>query len=179
MLGTYEYPDFPMASDVFGIKPGEYIPGEVMNRYLTAYTERFDVFDKIRRWTIVEAAEHQDGPEGGWVLTVRNFEGTYKVFTAKLVVATGLTSEPFLPYITGQETFRAPRFYRKDFIEWEETLDTAKRVTVFRGTKSAWDVVYTYASRWVKVDWVIRGMFGCRLIWFGKRWLTDRYRERL
>jgi cation diffusion facilitator CzcD-associated flavoprotein CzcO len=157
MLGTYEYPDFPMVSDVFGVKAGEHIPGEVMNRYLTDYAERFDIFDKIRRWTTVSAAEHQDGPDGGWVLTVQNFERTYNIFAAKLVVATGLTSEPFLPHIAGQETFGAPRFHGKDFIQWAETLDSAKRVTVFGGTKLAWDAVYAYASRGVKVDWVIRG----------------------
>ncbi|OCL02531.1 hypothetical protein AOQ84DRAFT_268633, partial [Glonium stellatum] len=35
MLGTYEYPDFPMDSATFGVQPGEHIPGPVVHQYLT------------------------------------------------------------------------------------------------------------------------------------------------
>ncbi len=159
MLGTYEYPDFPMDSETFGVKQGEHMTGEVMYRYLTKYAEKFDIIDKIRYRTAVSTAEHQEGAEGGWILTAQiGEECSHRIFARKLVVATGLTSEPFLPHIDGQEEFGAPMFHGKDFIKHAATLDTAKRVTVFGGTKSAWDAVYAYATRGVKVDWVIRGM---------------------
>ncbi len=48
MLGTYEYPDFPLDSETFGVKPGEHIPGTVLHEYLTKYAEKFGILDKIR-----------------------------------------------------------------------------------------------------------------------------------
>jgi hypothetical protein len=30
-------------------------------------------------------------------------------------------------------------------------------VTVFGGTKLAWDAIYNYATNGIQVDWVIRG----------------------
>ncbi|KAK5654486.1 hypothetical protein OQA88_7114 [Cercophora sp. LCS_1] len=156
LLGTYEYADFPMDTETFGVKTGEFIPGEVMHKYLTKYAEKFDILDKIRYQTKVLTAEHQDGPEGGWILTVESGSSVGKIAAKKLIVATGLTSEPFLPHFEGQEEFVAPLFHGKDFLKHADTLDSAKTVTVFGGTKSAWDAVYAYASKGIKVDWVIR-----------------------
>ncbi|KAK1775968.1 hypothetical protein QBC45DRAFT_420875 [Copromyces sp. CBS 386.78] len=73
-----------------------------------------------------------------------------------MVLATGLTSEAFLPDFKGQEEFGAPLFHGKELKKYEGTLVSAKVVTVLGGTKSAWDAVYAYASKGVKVDWVIR-----------------------
>ena len=157
MLGTYEYPDFPMDTEAFGVKPGEHIPGSVMHDYLTKYAEKFDILDKIRFEAKVVTAEHQDGPDGGWILTVRKGSAERKIAAEKLVVATGLTSEPFLPHFEGQEEFGVPLFHSRDFLKHADTLESAKVVTVFGGTKSAWDAVYAYASKGIKVSWVIRG----------------------
>lgn len=164
MLGTFEYPDFPMDTKTFGIKPGEHVTGQVMHRYLTSYAERFDIHDKIRLRTAVSTAEHQDGADGGWVLTVKSGgeDGEEKqIFARKLVMATGLTSEPFLPHIEGQEDFGAPIYHSSEFVNNANSLDTAKKVVVFGGTKSAFDVVYAYATKGVKVEWVIRGECSC------------------
>jgi cation diffusion facilitator CzcD-associated flavoprotein CzcO len=157
MLGTFEYPDFPMRTDTFGVEPGEHMPGEVMFKYLTRYAEKFDILDKIRFQSAVTTAEHQDTTGGGWILTVQNRSSQYQVFARKLIMAGGLTSEPFLPHIEGQEKFGVPIFHSRDFVKHASTLDSAKNVTIFGGTKSAWDVVYAYASNGVKVNWVIRG----------------------
>lgn len=160
LLGTYEYPDFPMDTETFGVKPGEHIPGTVLHEYLTKYSEKFDILDKIRCNSKVLSAEHQDGPEGGWILTVQstaeNAPGETQIKARKLIVATGLTSEPFLPEFVGQDTFGVPLFHGKDFLKHADTLDSAKTVTVFGGAKSAWDAVYGYASKGIKVNWVIR-----------------------
>ncbi|KAL2022824.1 hypothetical protein VTK56DRAFT_4355 [Thermocarpiscus australiensis] len=157
MLGTFEYPDFPMDSETFGVRPGEHIPGTVMYEYLTKYAKEFGILNKIRCRSVVLSAEHQAGTEGGWILTVQNGDNMqHQIFARKLIISAGLTSEPFLPHIEGQEEFGAPIFHSRDFVKHAHTLDSAKSVTVFGGTKSAWDVVYAYASRAVKVNWVIR-----------------------
>lgn len=157
MLGTFEYPDFPMHGETFGLKTSDHMSGEVMYKYLTSYAEKFGIINRIRFQCAVLTAEHQDGVEGGWILTIQNGDTQYQVFARKLVMAAGLTSEPFLPRIEGQEQFGVPIFHIKDFMKYADTLDSAKTVTVFGGTKSAWDVVYAYGSKGVKVDWVIRG----------------------
>ena len=163
LLGTYEYSDFPMATETYGVKPGEHIPGDIVHQYLKDYAQKFGVYEKIRFETKVDSAEHKN--DGGWLLTVskgvsdRQAHERSQVFTAKLIVATGMTSELFLPDFLGNESFGAPLFHSKDFLDYARTLDTAKNVCVFGGTKSAWDVVYAYASRGIKVDWVIRGSY--------------------
>jgi cation diffusion facilitator CzcD-associated flavoprotein CzcO len=161
LLGTYEFSDFPMDPEIFGVNPGEHIPAEVMHNYLTYYAERFDLISRIRFETKVNSAEYK-GP-GKWLIKVTrgfiddNALESDEISTKRLVVATGLTSEPFLPTFTGGEVFGAPLFHSRDFLKYESTLETAKKVAVFGGSKSAWDAVYAYASKGVQVDWIIRG----------------------
>ncbi|KAI1385183.1 FAD/NAD(P)-binding domain-containing protein [Hypoxylon trugodes] len=157
LLGTFEYPDFPMDTPTFGVKTGEHMPGEVINNYLKAYAARFGITNMIRLNTKVLVAEHQDTVEGGWMLTVAPpGQPPIKVFARRAIFATGLTSEPFLPHFAGQETFGGRIFHGKQFKQNSDTLETAKRVTIFGATKFAWDAVYAYATAGVKVDWVIR-----------------------
>lgn len=139
VIGRYEYSDFPM--DTSGLKPDQHIPGVVIHNYLTNYAKHFGVYDNIRFNTKVDSAEHND--EGGWVLTVSQ-KGSQisQVRTAKLIVATGLTSQPFVPSIPGSETFGSPIFHSKEFRAHAASLETTKTVCVLGGTKSAWDVVY-------------------------------------
>ena len=157
LLGTYEYPDFPMDSERFGVQPGNYIPGGVINAYLKAYATHFGIHDLIRLQTKVVVAEHQDNAGGGWILTTVNAKQEQSTtFTRRLIIATGLTSEPYVPRFVGQEAFGGPVFHGKYFLQNKDTLQTAKTVTIFGGTKFAWDAVYSYAKAGVKVNWVIR-----------------------
>ncbi|KAK8046363.1 hypothetical protein PG996_014427, partial [Apiospora saccharicola] len=159
LLGTLEYPDFPMDTATFGVEPGQYIPGSVVNRYLKAYAEEFGIADRIRLHIKVRSAEHHDDKTGGWTLSmsVRDADGpTTSVKARRLIIATGLTSDPFLPHFEGQENYGGKIFHGKYFKQNSDTLHTAKNVTVFGGTKFAWDAVYAYATAGVTVDWVIR-----------------------
>ncbi|CAK7216063.1 hypothetical protein SBRCBS47491_002704 [Sporothrix bragantina] len=173
MLGTYEYPDFPMTTEKYGVKPGEHIPGAVVHRYLTDYAEAFGVTPHFRGSTKVISAEMQ--PEGGWSLTLNKDGATSVLKARKLIVATGLTSEPFLPHIEGQESFGAPIFHSRDFLQHADTLEKAaaskQSVAVFGGTKSAWDMVYAYASRGIPVEWIIRST-GHGPIWQAPPYVT-------
>ncbi|KAF4994116.1 hypothetical protein FGRMN_6031 [Fusarium graminum] len=155
-FGTYEYPDFPMDIETFDVKPGQHIPGEVVHRYLHMCAEQFGIYDKMRFEHKLETAEHLEN--GGWILSVKNTKTDTNVMirTRKLVLATGLTAEPFLPHFEGQELFGVPLFHGKYMLKHEDTFTTAKSVTVFGGTKLAWDIVYNYATKGIQVDWVIR-----------------------
>lgn len=162
LLGTYEYPDFPMDTETFGVKTDEHIPGPVINKYLKAYAARFGIAELIRSQTKVLVAEHQEGPDhadGGWVLTVSTVgQQETKLYARHLVLATGRTSDPFLPHFAGQETFGGKIFHGRDFARNSDTVKTAKAVTIFGASKSGWDAVYAYASAGVKVNWIIRRM---------------------
>ncbi|ROV99039.1 hypothetical protein VMCG_06610 [Cytospora schulzeri] len=157
LVGPLQYPDFPLVPEEFGIERGQHIPGQVVHDYLSQYADKFGIADKIRYGVNVIAAEHHDS--GGWTVTTESGGETAKLSTARLVVATGLTSEAFLPNFEGQEDFGVPIFHSKYLQENRNTLDTAKSVAVFGGTKSAWDAVYAYASKGIKVNWVIRGQY--------------------
>ncbi|RMY57632.1 hypothetical protein D0863_12564 [Hortaea werneckii] len=158
LLGTYEYPDFPMDTETFGVKTHEHIPGPVINKYLKAYADRFGITDLVRLQTKVLVADHQDDDQGGWILTLKHAEqqNEYKLYARRLVLATGRYSDPFLPHFAGQETFGGRIFHGKQFSSNRDTLRTSKAVTVFGASKSAWDAVYAYAIAGVKVNWIIR-----------------------
>ncbi|ERT01079.1 hypothetical protein HMPREF1624_02317 [Sporothrix schenckii ATCC 58251] len=201
MLGTYEYPDFPMDTATYGVKPGEHIPGAVVHKYLADYAAHFGVAAHVRTNTKVVSAEMRDeAAGGGWTLTLEGrVDGkatttTTTLVARKLIVATGLTSEPFLPHIAGEESFGAPLFHSRDFLQHADTLDVAtegstaeteaaataaaaaaaaapKRVAVFGGTKSAWDMVYAYAAKGIEVEWIIRST-GHGPIWQAPPYVT-------
>ncbi|KAA8567682.1 hypothetical protein EYC84_008155 [Monilinia fructicola] len=159
ILGALEYSEFPMTTEKYGVKPGEYIPGSVIHQYLEDFAKEYNVYDKIRFVSKALSAEHKDG--GGWIITIAssvspaNFD-EYKISTSKLIVATGLTSEAFVPSLPGTENFAAPLFHAKEFPNHLDTLETAKKVCVFGGAKSSYDMAYAYASKGIHVDWIIR-----------------------
>lgn len=154
---SFEYPDFPMDPATFNVKPGEHVPGPVVNTYLKAYAAKFGISELVRLQTKVLVAEHQDTAEGGWVLTIADSkQQETKVFARRLILATGRTSDPFLPHFAGQESFGGKVFHSKEFRQNRDTLQTAKSVTVFGASKFAWDAVYAYATAGVEVNWIIR-----------------------
>lgn len=151
-----------MVPEEFGIERGQHIPGHIIHEYLSRYAEKFEIASKIRLQHKVISAEHRD--EGGWTMVAEAEGRIIKITAARLVVATGLSSEEFLPRFDGEETFTSPIFHSKYFPKYANTLDTAKSVTVLGGTKSAWDCVYAYASKGVQVNWVIRGIFKTKAV---------------
>ncbi|OCT52437.1 Flavin-binding monooxygenase-like family protein [Cladophialophora carrionii] len=180
MLGTYEYPDFPMNQDNYGVKPGEHIPGTVLHRYLTDYAEKFGVLERTRFNTRVDSVEPTK--DGGWLLktsspssvsaTAASSEQEISTFeTKKLIVATGLTSQPYIPDLPGMENFEGPLFHARDFAKKADTIAAAKSAVVVGGAKSAWDVAYAYATAGVQVDMVIRES-GRGPVWMAPPYVT-------
>ncbi|KAI5801658.1 hypothetical protein DFH27DRAFT_611005 [Peziza echinospora] len=166
MLGTYEFSDFPMTGEnAFGVKPGEHIPGTVVHQYLKKFAQTFGIFEKCRFSEEVRSAEKvapssEEATDGGWILKIAKLdagEGTYKLKTRKLVVATGLTSQAYIPKFPNQEGFTSPIIHCGDLLgKAEDLFDKATNVAVFGGTKSAWDAAYSFATRGIHVDWIIR-----------------------
>ncbi|KAK4124675.1 FAD/NAD(P)-binding domain-containing protein [Parathielavia appendiculata] len=186
LWGTYEYPDFPMTTARFGVEEGSHVPGTVVHDYLKAYAAEFGIAERIRLRTKVLSAEHQDGPEGGWVLTISSESlGEQRVFARRLIVATGQTSDAFLPHFDGEETFGGRIFHGKHFPQNRDTLGTAKSAVVLGGTKFAWDAAYAYATAGVETHMVIRSS-GHGPVWMApthvtplKKWIEKLANTRL
>ena len=176
IVGGYEYSDFPMDEKTFGVKPGEHIPGHVLHKYFQKYAEHFDLYRRIRFNSKVESAERRDS--GGWIIKFsysggvgdgsRNGENN-PILARKLVISTGLTSEPFVPSITGSESFNAPIFHAKYLRKYADETSKAKNVVILGGSKSAYDAAYAHASAGVTVHWVIRESG------FGPGWIAPAY----
>ncbi|KFA79352.1 hypothetical protein S40288_03559 [Stachybotrys chartarum IBT 40288] len=175
MVDTYEYPDFPMLEKVYGVKPNNHIPGTVLHRYLTDFAHQFGIYSRIKFHHRLEVVE--PNASGGWDLTVESPEGLLKIQTAKLILATGLTSTPNMPKYKGQETFGAPIFHAKDFCQKAPTLKNIKTATVVGGAKSAYDVAYAFVEDGASVDLVVRPN-GHGPVWIAPPFVTP-FRTRL
>ena len=154
MHGSYEYPEFPMSYDKYGVGPNEHIPAAVLHQYLTDYAKHFGVFDRMQFGTRLESVSPDS--HDGWTVTISSAKGVGALHTKRLILATGLTSSPNCPSYAGQETFTSPFFHAKNFCERRETLFTSKNAVVIGGGKSAFDVAYAYTEAGVHVDLIIR-----------------------
>lgn len=155
MIGTYEFSDFPMDEKTFGVQSGQHIPGKVVQRYLEAYAKEFEFFDLIQLQHRVESAKRN--LDGTWQLNVLHGTESRIIHSKKLIVATGITSQAYLPSFKGQKSFDAPIFHCRDLPQNEDKVQQAgERVAVFGGTKSAWDAAYSCATSGMKVDMILR-----------------------
>lgn len=110
-----------MAPEVYGVQPGKHIPGQVLHRYLTDFAKKFGVYGRTKFNTKVESLE--PSADGGWVISTTSGGLDEKLQTKKVVVATGLTSQPNFPAYLGAETFDAPYFHAKDFCRNGESVE--------------------------------------------------------
>lgn len=182
MLGTYEYSDFPM-DESYGVKPGQHIPGEVVHKYLKNYAVHFGLMQRLRLNTKVNSAERRPGE--GWLLLTLSEGRPTQLYAEKIIVATGLTNEPFIPELPIQGSFEPPVFHTKELLQRAESLKTAKSVTIFGGAKSAWDAAYMLANYGVQVEMIIRES-GHGPMWMAppyvtplKKWLEKLVHTRL
>lgn len=171
MVGTYEYPDFPMLESRYGVKPNSHIPGAVLNQYLTDFAKHFGFYDKIQFGVSVESIV----PDGdAWKVCL---SGERTIIAKKLILATGLTSTPNMPTYKGQETLNVPLFHAKDFCTRAPELSNVQNTVVVGGAKSAFDVAYAQVQAGSTVDLVIRDN-GHGPVWIAPAFVTP-FKKRL
>lgn len=166
LLGTYEFSDFPMTPGKFGVDVGQHIPGEVVHNYLSQFAEHFDLQSRLCLQHKVLSAEQRD--DGSWLLRARSadLQSSRIIITSKLVVATGLTSEPFMPQLGGQDKFEGPLFHAKELQHRAHEIQSSKYVAVLGGNKSAWDTCFFAAKSGAHVHLVMRpGGGGPSWVW--------------
>ncbi|KAK3173878.1 hypothetical protein Dsin_032563 [Dipteronia sinensis] len=159
LLGSYEFSDFPMGSDRFNVKPGQHIPGTAVYDYLNGFAEAFGLMPFMQLQQRVESAELL--PDGTWSLRIVAVSGGTSfeprvLICRRLVVATGLTSQPSMPTFAGQNTFHRPLFHAKELRLKTHIIENSRKIAVLGGNKSAWDACYHAAKNGVHVHMVIR-----------------------
>ena len=166
--GSYEFSDFPMVPEDWGIKSGDHIPGTVVNKYLNAYAKKYGVAQKCRLNTRVTDAEMKE--DGLWALKWQSGQQTGILNARKLVMATGLTSAPRMPEIKGLDTFKGPVFHAKDLAKRAHELSCASDVVVIGGSKSSYDVINLCCTKSpAQCHWIIRDSG------HGPSWLSPIY----
>ncbi|KAK5693877.1 hypothetical protein LTR17_024943 [Elasticomyces elasticus] len=144
--------------DGFGVKEGEYLPGTVVHDYLAEYAKHWNIYERIRFETKALETNKVEGGDG-WHLTVSSPAGQYTLVAKKLIVATGLTSQPQALHVKGQDSYNAPIVNTSQLATDGPALlkdPAVTRVTIVGTGKSAYDAVYTFANAGKQVDWVIR-----------------------
>ncbi|KAK7222831.1 hypothetical protein V2G26_010834 [Clonostachys chloroleuca] len=68
ILGTYEFPDFPMTSSEFGVAPWQHIPGSNLHDYIAKFVEHYDIGRRIRFNSKVNVVEQGGNKE--WILSI-------------------------------------------------------------------------------------------------------------
>lgn len=160
VLGTYEFTDFPMKEGLYGVHPGEHISGHVVHEYVNDYAAANGVASTVRYQTRVESAEQSK--ESGWLLSISSMKNNAavpvrsKIHAKKLILATGLTSQPAKVNLEGMDDFGGEIFHTCDFRHQAHMLNRCKTVAILGGNQSAWDVAYEFAASGARVEWIIR-----------------------
>ena len=101
--------------------------------------------------------------QGFWTIHARVSSGGKhedQIFTsAKVVVASGLTSLPNLPRLPHRDKFKGSIVHHKDFGRTSRSLlksASCQNAVVLGGGKSATDMVYESIKKGKHVDWIIR-----------------------
>ncbi|TID14199.1 hypothetical protein E6O75_ATG09278 [Venturia nashicola] len=154
VYGLFEFSDLKMGKS--GITPEGWITGPAVHNYLNDYAAKFGLHEHIRLGSRVDQVERIEDTRS-WKLTIRGADEP--LFCDKLVVATGLTSEPWIPPID-KSVFKGPIFHSKELgkAETNKTLDDDKieEVVVYGGSKSSFDATYLLIKAGKKVNWIVR-----------------------
>ncbi|KAL9616314.1 MAG: hypothetical protein Q9160_008809 [Pyrenula sp. 1 TL-2023] len=161
--GHVDFSDFPM-TDEFGVGKGDHVPGAALHEYLKAYAKKWDLTKRISfRSKITSAEKLRKEQYGFWRLNIerrdtgRQFLST--VQARKLVIATGLNSQPHRPSFKNAEGFNGPIMHSAELGQEHSRLfndPSIETVAVIGAGKSGYDAVHLAACEGKEVEWIIR-----------------------
>lgn len=152
----FEYSHMPMKAE--GLTTDGYISGTTIHGYLSDFAEKFGLTKRVWFNTRVESVDQTES--GEWLLSLRDLasDPETKLETmrcAKLIVANGPTSNPYIPNFP-QDNFTTPIIHSRDLGKNLSALEKVDRVLIVGGAKSSFDAVYLMMLQGKKVDWIIR-----------------------
>ncbi|CUS14354.1 unnamed protein product [Tuber aestivum] len=151
-FGVYEFPDKSIPTA--GLQESDFVPAEAIHRHIEEYAKEYGVYDCIKfNATVTKIRRAEDGVR--WIVWID--DGKDMLVADKLVIATGLTSNPMIPEIS-TEKFEKVAFHTQDLGKKHDYLlsDAVETVTVYGGGKSAMDAVHMCTKAGKRVHWVIR-----------------------
>lgn len=151
-------------TDEFGVSKGDHVPGAVLHEYLKAYAMKWDLMKRISFQSKITSAEKLEKEQYGlWKLSVeREDEGvsfSSDIQAKKLIIATGLNSQPHRPNFKNEESFNGPIVHSAELGQEHTRLfsdATTETVAVVGAGKSGYDAVYMAACEGKEVEWIIR-----------------------
>ncbi|KAF4224523.1 hypothetical protein CNMCM8980_007525 [Aspergillus fumigatiaffinis] len=159
--GLFEFSDLPMSGN--SVLPDGRIPSAAVHAYLVEYATKYNLIERIRLNTWIENVRREpralaDDNSLHWTLTAAGSQEQLQ--TKKIIITTGLTSEPLIPSLPGREEFEGEVLHSKA-LGHPRTVDrisdpSVRHVVVYGGSKSAFDAVYLLLRAGKTVDWVIR-----------------------
>ncbi|KAK4221926.1 cofactor FMO1 enzyme is FAD [Podospora fimiseda] len=152
--GLFEFSDIPMPSDDPGVDSHGLITGQAVHNYLSMYATHFNLDKHIRFNTKISKATRVS-PH--WHLSI---SGENEILISeKLIVATGLTSKPFIPSIPNHG-FKGEILHTKELGKPQTiakiSFPNIQTVAVYGGSKSSFDAVYMLLKTGKTVEWIIR-----------------------
>ncbi|CAK1359363.1 hypothetical protein CB0940_05583 [Cercospora beticola] len=156
--GTLEYPDYPFGDDR-GVPHFSSLPGEAVQQYFSDFATEHDLLRRTRHETkVLEAEKIDEGLNSGWKLLIETPGARSTITTDKLIVGTGLHNTPLPVQVQGKESFNAPVLHSGQLGKEGVAVaadEKVKRVTVYGGSKYAFDSVYKFAAAGKDIDWLI------------------------
>ena len=148
--GLFNYTDTPMPKE--GATKNGLVTGYMIQDYLEKYARDHDLLRRIQFKSWVEKAERCPR---GWRLRLKGSDKTIE--TAKLMVATGVTSIPNMPTFDMSQA-SVPLIHSRDLGSSVKDLKSSnvRSIVVVGAAKSAYDAVYYLLSLGKKVTWIIR-----------------------
>ncbi|KAI9730724.1 MAG: hypothetical protein M1834_005693 [Cirrosporium novae-zelandiae] len=151
-VGLYEFSDLTMADE----EHPQYgrISGLGVHNYLERFAVKFGLLSRIRFNTKVTNISRQ-GKE--WKIATKDFEGEKMLQCDKLIIATGLSSNPNVPDVPNNG-YKGVIMHSKSLgVKYSQlTNDSVKEVVVVGGCKSAIETTILCLSAGKKVHWVVR-----------------------
>lgn len=136
-----------------------FFPGAYVTDYLEHYIDTHvysgqTLRHRIRFCHAVSSIEKD--ATGRWVVTCSPPKRTYR--TAKVIIASGLTSVPYQPLLPNRDVFSGEIIHQKAFGQIAPAISSneLRHITVLGGGKSAADIVYTAVKAGKNVSWIIR-----------------------
>ncbi|KIX09420.1 uncharacterized protein Z518_00500 [Rhinocladiella mackenziei CBS 650.93] len=153
--GLFEYSFYPMPKE--GITKDRYISGETIHKYLNDFARDYGLRDRCRLNTRVTKVESLAHGKLRWRLSVKSGDTTYMIDASKVIQASGVTSEKYVPDFP-QKDFSKPIIHSGRLGIEAEQINTpqTQRVVVLGAAKSAYDTVFHLLKHGKKVDWIIR-----------------------
>ncbi|KAF9009261.1 FAD/NAD(P)-binding domain-containing protein [Hymenopellis radicata] len=158
--GLFDFSDLPMNE-----KDWQEIPASKVFEYLSQYADRFNLREHMRLGVRVLKCTKK-GEE--WLISLDTNE---EIVCDKLIVATGLASDAYMPDIP-RSSFRGPVIHSREISPYfaQFTKGGMRSVTVYGGCKSAIDAIIMCLEAGKEVDWVIRQWRGHYPAIFTGRW---------